>query len=47
MGRPDAETLALQLVSNLQGMSLVANALDDPSVIDRVVAHSRAWLQSL
>jgi AcrR family transcriptional regulator len=47
MGKPDAEALALQLVTNLQGMSLVANALDQPEVIDQVVKHTRDWIQAL
>lgn len=47
LGKPDAEALGLQLVTSLQGMSLVANALDDPAVIDRVISRTREWIQSL
>ena len=47
MGRTDADALALQLISNLQGMSLVANALKDPGVVDKMVKRTKDWLQSL
>ena len=47
MGKPDAEALALQLISSLQGMSLIANALKDPDVVDKMVTRTRNWLQSL
>ncbi|HFD79859.1 MAG TPA: TetR/AcrR family transcriptional regulator [Gammaproteobacteria bacterium] len=39
--------LALQFVATLQGMSLVANALDDPQVVERLVERLRAWIESL
>ncbi|HHJ17663.1 MAG TPA: TetR/AcrR family transcriptional regulator [Gammaproteobacteria bacterium] len=47
MGRPDAEAMALQFVSNLQGMSLIANALEDPNVIEQMVQRTRSWIESL
>jgi len=47
MGKPDADELALQLISSLQGMSLIANALKDPGVVDKMVTRTRDWLQSL
>ena len=47
MGRADAEDLGLQFVSNLQGMSLVANTLGDPDVVTRMVARTREWLDTL
>jgi AcrR family transcriptional regulator len=47
MGRTDADALALQLISTLQGMSLVANALKDPGVVDTMVKRTKDWLQSL
>ena len=47
MGKTDAGALALQLVTRLQGMSLVANALNDPEVVDRVIQQTRDWLNSL
>ncbi len=47
MDKPDADELALQLISTLQGMSLVANATGDPSVVDKVVSRTRSWLESL
>jgi len=47
MGRADADALALQLISNLQGMSLIANALKDPGIVDKMVGRTIDWLQSL
>ncbi|GMQ87297.1 MAG: TetR/AcrR family transcriptional regulator [Gammaproteobacteria bacterium] len=47
MDKPDADELALQLISTLQGMSLVANATRDPGVVDKVISRTRSWLQSL
>lgn len=47
MGRPDARELALQLISNLQGMSLVANALDDRTVVTQMIERTRTWLDGL
>jgi AcrR family transcriptional regulator len=43
----DAKGMALQFVTSLQGMSLVANALGDATVIDRTVADLRAWIGAL
>ncbi len=47
LGRPDGEALALEFVTRLQGMSLVANALQDPSVVDASVARLRDWINAL
>jgi AcrR family transcriptional regulator len=47
MGRSDAQDLALQFTSNLQGMCLISNALDNPKVIDSMVERTRKWLLSL
>lgn len=47
LGNSDPEALALEFVTRLQGMSLVANALNDPSVIDQTVARLRAWITTL
>jgi AcrR family transcriptional regulator len=47
MGQADYKQLGLQFVSNLQGMSLIANALDDPAVVDQMVERTRAWIASL
>jgi len=47
MDKPDADELALQLIATLQGMSLIANATGDPTVVDKVVNRTRSWLQSL
>jgi len=47
MGRSDAQDLALQFASNLQGMCLISNSLNDPEIIDRMVETTRKWLLSL
>jgi TetR/AcrR family transcriptional regulator, transcriptional repressor for nem operon len=38
---------ALTLVSAYQGMSMMANALRDPQVMDREGARLTRWLESL
>jgi len=47
MGRDDAADLALQFTSNLQGMCLISNALNDPEIIDKQVDQTRKWLLEL
>ncbi|MCB5178464.1 TetR/AcrR family transcriptional regulator [Streptomyces antimicrobicus] len=47
LGQPDPEGLALTLVGAYQGMSLLANALRDPGVMDREGARLIAWIDSL
>ena len=44
---PHPEDLALTLVAGYQGMSLMTNALRDPSVMTREGARILAWLDSL
>ncbi|MFI8948821.1 TetR/AcrR family transcriptional regulator [Streptomyces sp. NPDC053750] len=47
LGQLDPEGLALTLVGAYQGMSLLANALRDPGVMDREGARLIAWIDSL
>ncbi len=47
MEKSDPQSLALQLIATLQGMSLVANALNDPSVVAGLVARTREWICAL
>ena len=47
LGKPDARSLGLQFVSQLQGMSLIANTLDDPKVITEMVEQTRRWIEAL
>ena len=47
MGKTDADQLALQMVTNLQGMSWIANALNDPAVVDQMVERTRNWITGL
>lgn len=37
MGRPDAEQLAIRMVSNLQGAGMIAHAMHDPDVLDKEI----------
>jgi TetR/AcrR family transcriptional repressor of nem operon len=47
MGKADADLLGLQFVSDLQGMSLIANALGDRTVVTRMVERLREWVAKL
>ncbi|MEU4678958.1 TetR/AcrR family transcriptional regulator [Micromonospora sp. NPDC023737] len=47
LGLPEPDGLALTLVGAYQGMSLLANALREPRVMDREGARLLAWLDSL
>ncbi|MGW7543402.1 TetR/AcrR family transcriptional regulator [Streptomyces sp. NPDC054770] len=46
-GPQDPDDLALTLVSGYQGMSLMANALRDPEIMNREGARLLGWLDSL
>ena len=43
----DADDLALQLISTVQGVILLANTLHDASVVERQIARLKVWLRSL
>lgn len=45
MGRIDAQELGVWLIGSVQGVILMANALDDPAVIERQIGQLKAWLQ--
>ncbi|MEO3875667.1 TetR/AcrR family transcriptional regulator [Nonomuraea sp. B12E4] len=47
LGQPDPDGLALTLVGAYQGMSLLTNALRDPTVMTRQGERLMAWLDSL
>ncbi|GAB1821122.1 TetR/AcrR family transcriptional regulator [Herbidospora sp. RD11066] len=47
LGLADPDGLALTLVGAYQGMSLLANALRDPAVMDREGARLLAWLDAV
>lgn len=47
MGRTDADALAMKVITHLQGISLMANALGDPAVVADQVAELRQWLESV
>lgn len=47
LGQPEPESQAVTLVGAYQGMSLLANALRDPGVMEREGARLIAWIDSL
>ncbi|MFI6290568.1 TetR/AcrR family transcriptional regulator [Nonomuraea sp. NPDC050790] len=47
LGLPEPDGLALTLVGAYQGMSLLAEALRDPKIMDREGARLLTWLDSL
>lgn len=46
MGRSDAQELGVWLIGSVQGVILMANALDDPAVIERQIGQLKAWVQA-
>ena len=47
MGKGDAKDLAVQMVALLQGMTLLANTLSDPSVIARQIRRMKGWIERI
>lgn len=47
MGRENAADLALEFMINLQGISLLANAMRDPKLVEVQVARLRRWLANI
>lgn len=47
MGHENARTLAVELVTNLQGISLMANSLNDAELVSQQLARLRRWLAAL
>lgn len=47
MGKDDAADLGHELMAKLQGISVLANALNSPSLLDRQVRRVKRWLQEL
>ena len=47
MGHEDARPLAIELLTNLQGISLLANALNDQALVAQQVDRLRRWLETL
>jgi AcrR family transcriptional regulator len=45
MGRTDAQELGVWLTGSVQGVILMANALNDPAVIERQIGQLKAWVQ--
>jgi TetR/AcrR family transcriptional repressor of nem operon len=45
MGRDDAQELGVWLVGSVQGVILMAHALNDPGVIERQIGQLKAWVQ--
>ena len=46
MGRVDAQELGVWLIGSVQGVTLMANALRDPGVVDRQISQLKAWIQA-
>jgi AcrR family transcriptional regulator len=46
MGRADAQEIGVWLTGAVQGAILMANALDDPAVIERQIGQLKAWVQA-
>lgn len=46
MGRRDADELGVWLTGSVQGVILMANALDDPGVISRQIRQMKAWIRA-
>ena len=47
MGQKQADQYGLQLMSALQGCSVVANALKDPKIIEWEMARLRTWIKEM
>jgi len=47
MGCDNPRALAMELVTNLQGISLLANSLSDAEMVSQQVARLRGWLDRL
>ena len=47
MGCENARALALELVTNLQGISLLANSLSDAEMVRQQVARLRNWVDEV
>jgi AcrR family transcriptional regulator len=47
MGHEDARDLAIEMVTNLQGISLLANSLNDAEMVTQQVTRLRGWLAKL
>ena len=47
MGQEDAEKCGLHMMSAIQGCSVVANALEDPKVIEWETARLKEWIKTL
>ncbi len=45
IGRADAQELGVWLIGSVQGVILMANAFDDPAVIERQIGQLKAWVQ--
>ncbi|TDD72603.1 TetR/AcrR family transcriptional regulator [Jiangella aurantiaca] len=47
LGREDAQSLAMTLVAGYQGAALLANALQDPTVVTDQARQLRLWIEHL
>ena len=47
MGQTDADKYGLQMMSAIQGCSVVANALEDPKIIEWEIARLKEWIKKM
>jgi TetR/AcrR family transcriptional repressor of nem operon len=47
MGQTEADTLGIQLTSSIHGCSVLANALNDPKIIELEMARLKSWIAEL
>ena len=47
MGQKDADKYGLQMMSAIQGCSVVANALEDPKIIEWEIERLKAWIKEM
>ena len=47
MGHENKRALAMELLTNLQGVSLLANSLSDPEIVTQQITRLKGWLDKL
>jgi len=47
MGYENKRALAMELVTNLQGVSLLANSLSDADIVTQQITRLKGWLDNL
>lgn len=47
MGQENADQLGIQMVSTLQGICIVSNALNDPQVVETELERAKSWIRQI